>query len=335
MTLFNVHSLLLYAHRNTQAVAILRLATPPLTPKWSAALDWLEGELERRQVYPYTDWGRNTLQLTNENTSNSTFLERSNSAKTLLTKAREVFPATPPDALKQAAATGAKGSSTPARVGAAASSAKSEQSARPTAPLPTKSGNFADVGGSSSGRSGAFTSPQPQQRSPTVEEGEPDDETLEDQQQLGQSGEDGVDDPADEAMDEEEPDDEDDRAPSEDDDDVPESETYPVGGNGNQRSPLITSGNPVTGSTGTRRAPPPYTDDNEGDATKQHLVSGHGLEMPANLGFGSSTEREPEVFIPSGADEARPVASDEPASRPPTPSSQSPAPGGRMESTNL
>ena len=313
----------------------MRLLNPPLTPKWTAALDWLDGELERRQVYPqYTDWGRSTLQVSNENSSNSTFLERSNSARTLLAKAREMFPSTPPtDAHKQAAA-GAKGSAAPARAGISVPSAsKSEQPVRPNASLSTKS----DVVGPSSGRSGAFTSPQPQQRSPTVDEGEQDDE---DQQLLGQSGEEGGEGetPAEyDAMDEDEPDDEGERGgASDDEDDVPETENYPSGRQlgGDHRSPPITSEHPPSGSSGTRRAPPPY----ENDATKQHRgLAPHSLQTPVNLGFGSATEQEqmPEVFIPSGADEARPVTSNEPASRPPSPSSQPPAPGGRIESTNL
>ena len=326
------------SHRSNQASSnILRLSNPPLTPKWTAALDWLDGELERRQVYPqYTDWGRSALQISNENSSNSTFLERSNSARTLLAKAREVFPSTPPaDALKQAAA-GAKGAAAPARAGIPVSStSKSEQPVRPNASVPTKS----DVLGPNSGRSGAFTSPQPQQRSPTVDEGDQDDE---DQQLLGQSGEDGGEGetPAEyDAMDEDEADDEGERGgPSDDEDDVPETENYPSGLQlgSDHRSPPINAEHPPSGPSGTRRAPPPY-EGHESDVTKQHAGLAHGLQTPVNLGFGSATEQElmPEVFIPSGADEARPMTSNEPASRPPSPSSQPPATGGRIESTNL
>lgn len=328
------------AYRNNQASTVLRM-TPPLIPKWTAALDWLEGELDRRQVYPqYTDWGRSALQLTNENSSNSTFLERSNSARNLLAKAREVFPSTPPvDSHKQSAA-GTKGSAATARGVVAATSSKSEQPTRPNAPLPTKSANPSDP---NSVRSGVFPSPQTQQRSPTADEGEPDDETLEDQQLLGQSGEEGVEgEPTadDEAMDDEEADDEGDRGgPSEDEDDGPDAESYSGShqlGTGDHRSPHISVDRPVSGSNGTHRAPPPYTEGNEDEATKHHPVPGHRIQTPANLGFGSITEQAqmPEVFVPSSAEDPQQVPGNEPASRPPSPS-QSPAPGGRIESTNL
>ena len=331
-------------YRSSQASNILRLINPPLTPKWTAALDWLDGELERRQVYPqYTDWGRSALQISNENSSNSTFLERSNSARTLLAKAREVFPSTPPaDALaaKQAAAAGAKGSAAPARAGSlclhgveeraagAAQRLSSSQTGRRrcqqcalwSVHISTAAPAIAHCGRGRAGRRGPAAT--------------------------GQSGEEGGDGetPAEyDAMDEDDPDDEGERGgASDDEDDVPETENYPSGRQlgGDHRSPPITAEHPASGSSGTRRAPPPYEDARERqrrDEATQHPVLAHGLQTPVNLGFGSATEQEqmPEVFIPSAAGEALPVTSNEPASRPPSPSSQPPAPGGRIESTNL
>ncbi|XP_011407629.2 PREDICTED: probable ubiquitin carboxyl-terminal hydrolase FAF-X [Amphimedon queenslandica] len=60
---------------------------------WQFSIQWLQNELDRRQyttsTYPYTGWSPPAQ--SNE-VSNSYFLERSNSAKMTLSRARELFP---------------------------------------------------------------------------------------------------------------------------------------------------------------------------------------------------------------------------------------------------